>query len=174
MNKFFTLTAAAIILFTSACKKDDSKKKEEEKTTESTWTLDGKTYTTKYNDHDAETSSGSAFYFFWDAIPANESAKFHSFNLDFGVAPTTSGTYKLVSIATTPTGKQVTLSTGYGSIAEAGTPTGDSYGYVYLGDAIDVNVTVTGGKISVVIPEINVKSSLGGPDVKLKASIKEL
>ncbi|MEO6150866.1 MAG: hypothetical protein ABIN95_11720 [Mucilaginibacter sp.] len=173
MKKLFTIAAAALVLFTSACKKDDSKKEEETPGT-STWTLDGNTYTTKYNDHDGSTSSGSAFYFFWDAIPANESVKFHSINFDFASAPTTSGTYQLVSVGDAPTGKQFTLSAGYGSIAEAGTPTGDSYGYVYLGTPIDVTVTVTGGKISVVIPEISVKSSLGGADVKLKASIKEI
>ncbi|RCH55752.1 hypothetical protein DJ568_07670 [Mucilaginibacter hurinus] len=109
-----------------------------------------------------------------DAKPANNDQKFHTLNFTFAEAPAASGTYQLVSMAEGAAGKQFTLSAGYGSIAEAGTPTGDSYVYVYFGDPVDVTVKVTNGKISVSIPEVNVKKVGTGPDVKLKASIKEL
>jgi ribosomal protein L21E len=46
--------------------------------------------------------------------------------------------------------------------------------YAYRGAAINVTVTLSGGKYKVVIPEITVMGTAGTPDVKLSGTFQEM
>ncbi len=160
MKKLLSIAAAAILLF-SACKKSDTAAPSTN--AESTWTLAGVTYkgTISYK---ATTSGGDILANFWDGTPS-ATVKVNSLALSFKQDPTTSGTYQLVGIGTTPAGKQFQLS--------AGTAAGAAY--AYIGPAtVDVTVTVTNGKIKAVIPEVNMKSTTTAPDAKLSATVQEM
>lgn len=144
----------------SACKKDDSAKA----TGDNSWTLAGVTYKTTIG-YKTTTSGGSvtALYNFFDATPS-ATVKVNSLSLSFVEAPTASGTYQLVGVGQAKTAKQFEIAAG----------TVAPLAYAYIGSSVDIAVTVTGGKVKVVIPEISMKCTTTNPDVKLTASVQEM
>jgi hypothetical protein len=159
MKKLLILMFAAVAI-SGACKKEDSPKT----TADSSWTLNGTTYKAMVSNKGA-TSGGTVTTLinFWDAVPTT-SLKVNSLALSFFESPTTSGTYQLVGVGAAKTAKQFELSAG---------TTAPLY-YAYIGSAVDVTVTVTAGKVKVVIPEVTLKCTTSNPDVKLTASVQEM
>lgn len=153
--------AAALLLFTVGCKKSETTT-----TTSgnSSWTLAGITYKAAITNRTPTSGSNPTFLFnFWDAAPTAD-LKVNSLALSFKEVPTTSGTYQLVGgVGGTLTAKQFELAAGTHTLY-----------YAYLGATMDVAVTVTGGKVKVVIPEITLKCTTAQPDAKLTATVQEL
>lgn len=159
MKKLLSIAAAAILLF-SACKKGETNAPV---SNESTWTLAGVNYKATIT-YKGATSGGDILANFWDGTPS-ATVKVNSVALSFKQDPTTSGTYQLVGIGTTPVGKQFQLSTG----------TKEGAVYAYIGATpVDVTVTVTNGKIKAVIPEVTLKSTTSAPDAKFTATLQEM
>lgn len=160
MKKLITLMAIAFALC-SACKKDKS----ETASGDNSWTLAGTTYKAAIT-YKTTTSGGTAtiLYNFWDATPS-ATVKVNSLGLSFVEAPSASGTYQLVGVGQAKTAKQFEISAG---------TTAPLY-YAYIGaTAVDVQVTVSGGKIKVTIPEVTLKCTTSNPDAKLTATVQEM
>ena len=144
----------------SGCKKDDKT----EVSGDSSWTLAGTTYKTAIT-YKGTTSGGTPMTMinFWDAQPT-ATLKVNSVALSFVETPTTTGTYQLVSTGAAKTSKQFELSAG----------TVAPLYYAYIGSPIDITVTVTGGKVKVVIPEISLKCTTSSPDAKFTGTFQEM
>ena len=144
----------------SGCKKDDKT----EVSGESSWTLAGTTYKTAIT-YKTVTSGATPVTLvnFWDAQPT-ATIKVNAVALSFINPPTTTGTYQLVGAGTATTSKQF----------ELGAATVASSAYAYIGSPLDITVTVTGGKIKVVIPEITLKCTTGSPDAKFTGTFTEM
>ena len=163
MKKVAAIMAMAVVLFTSACKKDENGTEVAAAATGS-WTLGTNTYKVAFSNKGL-TGGGNPVTLIIFADDANIlSSNVHTLNLSFKTSPTTSGTYQLVgSVGGNLTSNQFELN--------AGSPAGV---YVYLGAPVNVDVTVSGGKVKVVIPEITVKSSNSAQsDLKLSAILQE-
>ena len=160
MKKLFTLMAAAFVLMAGACKKD----KQENTSADNSWTLNGVKHTVAFSNK-SETSGGTptTLIIFADGIPSGAASNVNTFNISFKKAPAATGTYQLVGgVGGTLTDNQFELF--------AGGPEGV---YAYLGDKLDVNITVTNGKVKVTFPEISLKSTTSAPDAKLTAAVYE-
>ncbi|MEO6631099.1 MAG: hypothetical protein ABIN13_05230, partial [Mucilaginibacter sp.] len=131
---------------------------------ENSWTLDGVTYKTAISNKGL-TSGGDVTFLvnFWAAAP-NADLRVNGVAVSFKEAPTASGTFQLKG------GVGGTLAANQFELAAA-TLTNT---YAYLGPNIDISVTITGGKIKIVIPEIMLKNAAGGADVKLSGTVQEL
>ncbi len=155
--------AAVILLATGACKKSDTTANTSGK---STWTLGGTSYTTVFSYRNV-TGGGSSntLLSFYDSIPSGSNPNVNSVNFTFNTAPTASGTYQLSgTVGGTLTATQCELSAG-----------GAGKSYAYIGTPVNITVTVTGGKITIVVPEITLKSTVSGTaDAKLSASVTEI
>lgn len=46
--------------------------------------------------------------------------------------------------------------------------------YAYNSVGVKVRVTVTGGKLKIVVPDVSMMSTTGQPSVKLTASVQEM
>jgi len=162
MKRILTMTCIALTLFAVGCKKD----KKESSSDYGSWTLAGKTYKVAYSAK-TTTSGGTptTLYIFSDAVLTGSNPTANTFNLSFKTPPTSSGSYELVSVATSNlTDKQFQLSAG-------GSATGT---YAYIGSTIGIHVTVNNGKIEIAIPEITMKSTSSQPDAKFSATVKEM
>jgi hypothetical protein len=160
MKKLLTLVAVAL-LFLGACKKD----KTEEVAASSTWTLGGTTYKSLIT-YKTTTSGGTPMTLinFYDATPS-ATVKVNALAMSFVESPSASATYQLVGVGQAKTAKQFEISAG----------TSAGLAYAYIGPAaVDVTITVTGGKVKVTIPEIAMKGTTATPDVKLTATVQEM
>ncbi|QKJ32777.1 hypothetical protein HQ865_24470 [Mucilaginibacter mali] len=159
MKKLITLMALAVA-FCSACKKDKS----ETASGDNSWTLAGTTYKTAIT-YKTTTSGGTAtiLYNFWDATPS-ATVKVNSLALSFVEAPSASGTYQLVATGQAKTARQFEISAG---------TTAPLY-YAYIGTSVDVQVTVSSGKIKVTLPEVSLKCTTSSPDAKLTGTVQEM
>jgi hypothetical protein len=161
MKKLLPLVAIALILFTGACKKKDS---EVTPGGGGSWTLAGVSYKIAITNRSPTSGSNPTILLnFWDAVPTAD-LKVNSVAFSFKETPTTSGTYQLVGgVGGTLTAKQFEIAAGTHTLY-----------YAYLGTAVDVTVTVTNGKIKIVLPEITLKSTSSQPDAKLTGTFQEL
>jgi hypothetical protein len=162
MKKTLTLAAAVIMLFMSACKKDGSNKKSI--SGDNGWTLDGVSYKTGLT-YKTTTSGGepTTLINFWEAAP-NADHRVNGVAVSFKQSPTASGTFHLKG------GVGGTLAADEFELAASTLTKTDAY----LGTTVDITVTVTGGKLKIVIPEISLKSTTGDPDVKLSGTVQEM
>ena len=132
-----------------------------ERISDNTWSLDGKHFVTASNR--IITAGG----------PESEIVFQDSYISDLAILviifkniPTSSGTYKLIRDTLDPLGDKemnlVSKASNTGSCA-------------YMGEPIDIQVTVTGGKVKLTIPEVNMKSyDPSKPAYKLSAAVYEL
>jgi len=158
MKKAFILVIT-IALFAAGCKKSDVAA-----SVDSSWTLGSTTYKAALSNK-GTTSGGTptTLISFFDAIPVGASPTVNSINFTFLTAPTASDSYELVGLGTALNANRVQLS--------AGGPGGT---YAYNSTGVKVQVTVTGGKVKIVIPEVSMMSTSGQPAVKLTASVQEM
>lgn len=145
----------------SACKKD----KTETASGDNSWTLAGTTYKTSLSYKTTASGSGAnILYNFYDATPSS-TVKVNAMTASFIETPSASGAYQLVGVGQAKTAKQFELSAG---------TTAPLY-YAYIGTAaVDVQVTVTGGKVKIVIPEVTLKCTTSSPDAKFTATVQEM
>ncbi|MFD0752321.1 hypothetical protein ACFQZS_19355 [Mucilaginibacter calamicampi] len=158
MKKAFILVIT-LALFAAGCKKNDTAA-----SVESSWTLGSTTYKAVASNK-GTTSGGTAttLLSIWDAVPVGASPTVNSINFTFQTAPTTSGSYELVGLGTALNANNFQLS--------AGGP-GGTYAYNSVG--VKAQVTVTNGKVKVVVPEVSMMSTTGQPAVKLTANVQEM
>jgi hypothetical protein len=156
MKKAFILVIT-LAIFAAGCKKKDA-----EPSVESSWTLGTTTYKAALSNKGA-TSGGNTLLSFWDAVPVGASPTVNSINFTFLTPPTTSGSYELVGMGTALNANNFQMS--------AGGPAGV---YAYNSVGVKVQVTVTGGKVKIVVPEVSMMSTTGQPAVKLTASVQEM
>ena len=158
MKKILALASVALFLLTSSCKKDDGA--DTQVSASGSWTLNGVTHKAAYTTK-STTSDGNTLFMAFDKLPNDPAV--NSFNLSFKTAPTAGGTYQLVAFGSATASNQVEVFAG----SSAGV-------YAYRGAAINVTVTLSGGKYKVVIPEITVMGTAGTPDVKLSGTFQEM
>lgn len=161
MKKITLLSAIAMLCFFTACKKEDNPAAADA----GSWTLGTTTYQVAYSGKtQLSGSTTNTLYIFSDVVLQGSNPQAHTLNLTFTAPPTVSGTYQLVSSASSGiTGSQVQVSAG----SQSGT-------YAYIGTgAVNVEVTVTGGKIKAVIPQVTMTSTSGQPNVTLSAAVRE-
>lgn len=158
-TSLFALTAL-FVLSTSGCKKDGEDEVIPNTVIAGNWKLGTNSYKVAYTSK-GTTSGGGVIAIFADAILTSPTV--NTLNLTFKTTPTVSGTYQLVGMGASTTDKQVELFAGNSTTV-----------YAYLGTAVNIEVTVVGGKVKVVIPEVSVKSTTGSSDVKLSATVQEL
>ncbi len=127
------------------------------------WKLGTTTYKVAFSTKSA-LSTGGTLFIFADAAITGPGSTANMLSVSFPTAPTTSGTYQLVNAGTSTGSNQMELSSGSMS--------GGAYGYI--GSPINVTVNVAGGKISVTVPEITLKSTTGLPDISFSGSVKEM
>ena len=158
MKKAFILLIT-LGFFASGCKKDDVAA-----SVDSSWTLGTTTYKAAMSNK-GTTSGGTSntLLSFWDAVPVGASPTVNSINFTFLTSPTTSGSYELVGMGTTLNANNFQMS--------AGGPAGV---YAYNSTGVKVQVTVAGGKLKIVVPEVSMMSTTGQPAVKLTASVQEM
>ncbi|OOQ61359.1 hypothetical protein [Mucilaginibacter pedocola] len=160
MKKLFTLLAAVLVF--GAC----SKNNEEAKPAANSWKLGSTTYTVGFS-HRVVTSGGtpSTLFLFADKTPVGTDPTVHSIVPSFKTIPTASGTYKLVRVGAATAANEFELSAG-----------GDSQAFAYNElTAVDVQVTVSSGKLSFKIPEVNMMNTDGSkPNATISGEITEL
>jgi hypothetical protein len=162
MKKLLFLISTAVIIFTASCSKSSS---DPSPTGNNTWTLGGTTHTVTFTNKGL-TGGGtpSTLIIFADKVPVGADPAVNTVNLSFKTSPTASGKYTLVGLGSTPNDMQFQLSAG-----------GEGKAYGYIGANIDVDITITGGKVKATIPEVLLKSTTAGnPDQKLTATIFEI
>jgi hypothetical protein len=161
-NSLFAITAL-VILLTSGCKKDGEDEIIPNTVIAGNWKLGANSYKVAYTSKGTTSGGGSTgvIAIFADAILTSPTV--NTLNLTFKTTPTVSGTYQLVGIGASTTDKHVELFAGNSTTV-----------YAYIGAAVNIEVTVTGGKVKVVIPEVLVKATTGSSDVKLSATVQEL
>ncbi len=128
---------------------------------DNTWSLDGKHIVTASNRIITAGQPESEIVFEDSYIP-----DIALLVLIFKTIPTSSGTYKLIRDTLEPLGdKEMNL---VSKASNTGSCT-------YIGEAIDIQITVTNGKVKLTIPEINMKSyDPSKPGYKLSAAVYEL
>ena len=156
MKKAFILVIT-LAFFAAGCKKSDVSA-----SVDSTWTLGTTSYKAVMSNKGA-TSGGNTLLSFWDAVPVGASPTVNSINFTFLTSPTTSGSYELVGQGTALNANNFQMF--------AGGPAGV---YAYNSVGVKVQVTVTGGKVKIVMPEVSMMSTTGQPAVKLTASVQEI
>jgi len=158
MKKLTVLLSATTLLFSASCTKKSTT------AAANGWTLGGKTYTTKYS-----ASSASAKQLFaMDATPSGSSPTANSCIISFSALPTAGGTFKVVGFG-------VTSTIGANELAVNASTYSPVSSYVSSGyDNVSATVTVTGGKIKVVLPSIWMRASGSTTDsVQLTGTIVE-
>jgi hypothetical protein len=158
MKKAFILVIT-LAFFAAGCKKSNVSA-----STESTWTLGSTSYKAVMSNK-GPTSGGTSntLLSFWDGVPVGASPTVNSINFTFLTPPTTSGSYELVGMGTALNANNFQMF--------AGGPAGV---YAYNSVGVKVEVTVTGGKLKIIVPEVSMMSTTGQPAVKLTASVQEI
>jgi len=163
MKKLLPLIAI-VLLHLGACKKSTDSSTTPTTTGDNSWVLAGVSYKTLISIRTL-TSGGTVntLFNFYDVVPS-ATAKINSVTLSFVTAPTASGTYQLVGVGQAKTATQCEIAVG--------TAVPSAYGYI--GASTDITVTVTGGKVKIVVPEITLKGTTGQADAKFSGSLQEL
>lgn len=160
MKKTAVFFATALVLFFAACKKEDATNEDA-----GSWQLGTNTYQVAFSGR--ATLSGSTtntLYIFSDVVLQGSNPQANTLNFTFTAPPAVSGTYQLVSSASSAiTSNQVQVAAGR-----------QSSSYAYIGTTpVNVEVTVTGGLIKVVLPQVTMTSTSGQPNVTLSAAVWE-
>jgi hypothetical protein len=163
MKKIFTIIAAALVLFMGACKKSETVTPDS--SSGNSYTVNGTSYKVVYST--VTNVSGKYSIVFADRTPV--SGEFNFLTVKFKAAPTT-GTYTVVTMAgDPPIANANECQIGASNNAAIG------YGYIGAGTApITIQVTVTGGKAKIVIPEITVQQTPSNANVKLSGTVQEI
>ncbi len=156
MKKITSIVMMVMVLLVASCQKEST-------TAEvGTWTLGANTYKVAYS-FKSQTSNGQTLFVFSDVVITGANTPANTVALTFATAPTASGTYQIVSSASgTVTGSQVQISAGNQSSA-----------YAYIGSTVSVNVTVSGGKVKMVIPQLSMFGAGGQGNANLTATLTE-
>ncbi len=160
--KQYILLAAAAVLIAPSCKKSSSSTPAPSSSIPSNgWKLGTTTYSTVLTNRLASINELSAF----DGTPSGSTPAVNTLNVYFSALPSTGGTFHIVSYPATLASNEI------GIAAATYSPGAD---YVTTGhDGIDATVTVTGGKIKVVIPSVWVKNTSAGDSLKLTGTLVE-
>lgn len=159
MKRVAAFFVTAILFFSGACKKEDTNTDDP-----GSWQLGATTYQVAFSGKtQLSGSTTNTLYIFSDVVLQGSNPQANTLNITFTAPPAASGTYQLVSSASSGiTGNQVQVSAG-----------SQSSSYAYSGGAVNVDVTVAGGKIKVVIPQVTMTGTSGQPAVTLSASVRE-
>lgn len=168
MKKLLLFIASSALLTASCSKKEDPAPATPSTPTTSGiptngWKLGTVTYTSAI-----VAKSGANILSAMDGIPSGSSPAVNSLNVYFSALPTANGTYSIVKYPSTTslTATQIGVTAGLYATSTTYSTTGF--------DGINATVTVTGGKIKVVIPEVWVKVTGGGTDsLKLTGTVLE-
>ena len=149
------LTIAMVVLFAS-CQKETA-------TVEAgSWTIGSTTYKVAYS-FKTQTSNGKTMFVFSDVVITGANPQANTVALTFATDPTTSGAYQLVSSASgNTTGNQVQISAGNQASA-----------YAYIGSPVNVDVTISGGKVKLVIPQLSMTGASGQANANFTATLQE-
>ena len=158
MNKRILAALLSFVLLISCSKNDDD---ETPVAVTNGWKLGANSYTTVFAMRVA--TGGNTAVTAMDAIPTGSSSNVNTFIAYFSTVPTASGTYRIVSYPSALTATQVGIA--------AGGPNGT---YVSTGaGTVDATVTVSGGKITVTVPQITVKKTNSTEELSASGTIKE-
>ena len=162
MKKLLLAIATTGILLPSCKKSSSSTPAPSSSIPANGWKLGTTSYTTALSARLAAINELSAF----DGIPSGSSPAVNSLNAYFSVLPTAAGTYHIVGYPAPSLGAN-DLGLSAGLYATSAT-------YVSTGtDGINATVTVTGGKIKIVIPAVWVKNTTAGDSLKLTGTLIE-
>jgi len=159
--KKLLLSLAALSLLSASCKKSSSSSPSPS-TPDNGWKMGTTTYTSVFVARSG-SSPTSASLTALDALPT--AATQNKCTIYFSAFPSAGGTFRVASV-----GSVISLSaTQIGVTAQIGSTFYASTGF----DGIDATVTVTGGKIKVVVPDVWVKNIAGSDSSKLTGTILE-
>ena len=160
--KQYILLAAAAVLIAPSCKKTSTSTPAPSSSVPSNgWKLGTTTYSTVLTNRLASINELSAY----DGTPSGSTPSVNTLNVYFSTLPTAGGTFHIVNYPATLGVNEV------GVAAATYSPGAD---YVSTGhDGIDATVTVTSGKIKVVIPAVWVKNTTGADSLKLTGTLVE-
>jgi hypothetical protein len=155
---------AALLAFVLliSCKKDS----DDTTATTSGWKLGTTSYTTAFATR-INTGSGTTpgiALTAMDAIPtSSNTSSLNTFVAYFSTAPTANGTYRVVAYPGTLSATQVGIVAGgpNGTYASTGAGT------------VDATITVSGGKITIVVPPVTVKKTTSAEELTASGTIKE-
>lgn len=165
MKKIFTIIAAALVLFMGACKKSETVTPETPASSGNSYTVNGTTHKVVYSG--VITSGGKYSLIFADRTPI--AGEFNFLVVKFKTVPTT-GTYTALTMMGDPP-----IANANECHIGASNNIGTGYGYIGAGTApITIQVTVTGGKAKIVIPEITVQQTPSNANVKLSGTVQEI
>jgi hypothetical protein len=162
MKKLFLIIASSCLLI-SSCKKSTTSAPTATTTTPANgWKLGATSYSTAFAGRTGPASL-SAF----DAVPSGSSPTANTCNVFFSAFPAADGSFTIVKYPAPAalTATQIGLT--------AGLYTSSTTYYSTGFDGIVATVTVTGGKIKVVIPEVWVKNTTGADSLKLTGTVIE-
>ena len=162
MKKIFTIIAAAVVLFMGACKKSETATPETPASSGNSYTVNGTTYKVVYTG--VTNVSGKYSIVFADRTPV--AGEFNFLAVKFKAAPTT-GTYTVVTMAGDPP-------IANANECQIGASNNTTTGYGYIGAPFTIQVTVTGGKAKIVIPETTVQQTPSNANVKLSGTVQEI
>lgn len=157
IKKIASFLAMWMVLLIASCQKDTTTVTVDA----GSWTLGANTYKVAYAVK-TQTSNGQTMFIFSDVVLTGANPQANTVALTFATAPTASGTYQLVSAAGNTTGNQVQMSAGSQSSA-----------YAYIGSPVNVDVTVSGGKVKLVIPQLSLIGTGGQASANFKATLQE-
>lgn len=156
MKKLLLICSLFSIVF-SSCSKDDDKG-----SPSNGWKLGATTYNAAF-----VARIGSTTLSAMDAIPSGGSPSVNTLNVWFNALPTSGGTYRVVSYGggMSLAANEIGVSAGLFATSTTYVSTGSG--------AVDATVSVSGGKITVSIPEIWVKKTTADDSLKLSGTIVE-
>jgi len=163
MKNVLLVLATAIVVLPSCSKKSSSSPSPTPGIPANGWKLGTTSYTTVLSGR-----SGANTLSAFDAIPSGSSPTVNSFIINFSAFPTAGGTYHIVHYVGGTT-------LGANEIGVSGAVYATMGDYLSTGnDNVSATVTVTGGKIKVVVPSVWVKNiSSSGDSLQLTGTLVE-
>jgi hypothetical protein len=163
---FFLITICIMCL--GACKKDANKKKTNNSVPADGWTLGTTQFTEAVGARTITNSGGHSYTVIvaFDAPPSGSNPTTNTFQAVFATAPGANGTYHVVLFP----GPTVLAADEVGIVAA-----GPDASYTSTGTGpVDATVTVTGGKVKVVVPAVQVKKTTSSDVLNVTGTITEM
>ncbi len=155
------LSMAAISLLAISCKKSSSTSTPPATTIPSNgWKLGTTSYSTVI-----ATKLGANLISAFDGMPSGSTPAVNSFNVYFSALPTAGGTFHIKSYPSVLASNEIGISAGLYATSTTYTTTGN--------DGIDATVTITGGKLKIVVPSVWVKKTSAADSLQLTGTLVE-
>jgi len=168
MKNSIYLLITVCIMCLGACKKDANKKKTNSSVPADGWTLGTSQFKEAVGARTVTNSGGHTYTVVvaFDALPSGSDPTTNTFQAVFATAPTANGTYHVVLFP----GPTVLAADEIGIVAA-----GPDASYTSTGTgSVDAAVTVTGGKIKVVVPAVQVKKTTSSGALNVTGTITEM